>query len=327
MRVRAAGVNPLDGKIRSGALEAVFPTTLPAIPGLEVAGVVDALGEGVSTVAVGDAVLGWSDTGSYAEYALVSDFAAEPEGLSWESAVTLPVAVEAAERVLGMLGVAAGETVLIHGALSGAVGTVAVQLATALGAQVIGTAGPGNQDYLAGLGGVRPSTAMDWSSGYGLLPPTVWTPCSMLRARARCPTRSSCAVAPSASSPSPTSAPGSSASPSRPDRRSARPPVWRRWPSGRRRPVHHHRRRHLPAGPGADRPAGQRHRTRPRQARPHPPLIDPAPVVRRRRSGRFDWLEDHLIAELVELAPAVGSVWPGRRGAGSSRRRGRRGAR
>ena len=130
VRVRAAGVNPLDGKIRSGALEAVFPTTLPAIPGLEVAGVVDALGEGVSTVAVGDAVLGWSDTGSYAEYALVSDFAAKPEGLSWESAVTLPVAVEAAERVLGMLGVAAGETVLIHGA-SGAVGTVAVQLATA----------------------------------------------------------------------------------------------------------------------------------------------------------------------------------------------------
>src|SRR3954464_13868970 len=64
VRVQAAGLNALDGKIRSGMLEAALPTTLPAVPGGELAGVVDALGEGVSGVQVGDEVLGWSDTGS-----------------------------------------------------------------------------------------------------------------------------------------------------------------------------------------------------------------------------------------------------------------------
>ena len=70
VRVKAAGLNALDGKIRSGAMEAAFPTPLPAVPGAELAGVVDALGEGVRDLQVGDEVLGWSDTGSYAEYAL-----------------------------------------------------------------------------------------------------------------------------------------------------------------------------------------------------------------------------------------------------------------
>ncbi|MEV6208206.1 NADP-dependent oxidoreductase [Kitasatospora sp. NPDC051914] len=153
IRVKAAGVNPLDGKIRSGALEAVFPTTLPAVPGLEIAGVVDALGEGVDHVAVGDHVLGWADTGGYAEYALAATVAPKPATLTWEQAATLPVAGEAAERVLRMLDVAPGETVLIHGA-AGAVGTLAVQLAAARGARVIATAGPGNQAYLASLGAV-----------------------------------------------------------------------------------------------------------------------------------------------------------------------------
>lgn len=70
VRVRAVGVNPVDGKIRSGAMEAIFPTTLPAVPGGEIAGVVDAVGEDVDQLTVGDEVLGWSDTGSYAQYAL-----------------------------------------------------------------------------------------------------------------------------------------------------------------------------------------------------------------------------------------------------------------
>jgi NADPH:quinone reductase-like Zn-dependent oxidoreductase len=151
IRVRAAGVNPLDGKIRSGTLEAVFPTPLPSIPGLEVAGVVDALGDGVGSVTVGDPVLGFADTGSYAEYALASTFAVKPDELPWVHAVTLPVAGEAAERVLRLLGVTEGETLLVHGA-AGAVGTLAVQLAKARGAHVIGTAGPGNQEYVASLG-------------------------------------------------------------------------------------------------------------------------------------------------------------------------------
>ena len=151
VRVKAAGVNALDGKIRSGALEAMYPTTFPAVPGGELAGVVDALGEGVSDVQVGDGVLGWSDTGSYAEYALATNVAPKPAGLEWQDAAALPVASETAERVLNLLGVAAGETVLMHGA-SGGVGTLAVQLATARGARVIATAGPSNQDYLTSLG-------------------------------------------------------------------------------------------------------------------------------------------------------------------------------
>ncbi|MBB5781707.1 NADP-dependent oxidoreductase [Nonomuraea jabiensis] len=151
VRVKAAGLNALDGKMRSGMLEAVFPTTFPAVPGGELAGVVDALGEGVTDVQVGDEVLGWSDTGSYAEYALATIVAPKPAALGWQHAAALPVAGETAERVLNLLGVAAGETVLMHGA-AGAVGTLAVQLATARGARVIGTAGPGNQEYLASLG-------------------------------------------------------------------------------------------------------------------------------------------------------------------------------
>jgi NADPH:quinone reductase-like Zn-dependent oxidoreductase len=151
VQVRAAGVNALDGKVRSGAMSAVFPTSLPAIPGYEVAGVVDAVGDGGHEVAVGDHVVGWSDTGAYAQYALATIVAIKPTDLDWEHSVALPIAGATAERVLDLLEIANGETVLMHGA-AGAVGTVAVQLATARGARVIATAGPANQDYLTSLG-------------------------------------------------------------------------------------------------------------------------------------------------------------------------------
>jgi NADPH:quinone reductase-like Zn-dependent oxidoreductase len=160
LRVVAAGVNPLDGKIRSGALQALFPTPLPVVPGFEVAGVVDAVGDGVHRVGVGDEVFGWSDTGAYAEHALATTVAAKPADLDWASAVALPVAGEAAERVLDLLAVVAGETLLVHGA-SGAVGTLAVQLAAARGVRVIGTAGPDNLDYVTGLG----ATATTYGKG------------------------------------------------------------------------------------------------------------------------------------------------------------------
>ncbi len=153
VRVHAVGVNPVDGKIRSGAMEAIFPTTLPAIPGGEIAGVVDAVGAGVDHLKGGDAVLGWSDTGSYAQYALADAtvLALKPAGLDWTHAAALPVASDGADRALDILDVKAGETLLIHGA-SGALGTIAVQLAVARGARVIGTAGPGNQEYVTSLG-------------------------------------------------------------------------------------------------------------------------------------------------------------------------------
>lgn len=151
VQVKAAGVNALDGKIRSGSMNALFPTPLPAIPGFEVAGVVDAVGEGVHDLSEGDEVFGWSDTGGYAQFALASTVAIKPPSLDWRHAVALPIAGSTALRVLDLLRVTAGETVLIHGA-AGAVGTIAIQLAVARGASVIATAGPGNQAYLTSLG-------------------------------------------------------------------------------------------------------------------------------------------------------------------------------
>jgi NADPH:quinone reductase-like Zn-dependent oxidoreductase len=151
LRVRAAGVNQLDFKIREGVMQAVFPTAFPAIPGVEAAGVVDALGEGVTGVAVGDAVIAHTVTGSYAQYALATVFAPKPAGLGWAEAAALPTAGETAQRVLDELGVKDGETLLVHGA-AGAVGGIAVQLAVARGATVIGTARPANHEYLRAFG-------------------------------------------------------------------------------------------------------------------------------------------------------------------------------
>ncbi|MFH9749111.1 NADP-dependent oxidoreductase [Streptomyces anulatus] len=153
--VRAAGVNPLDHKIRNGWMEDAFPTRLPATPGAEFAGVVLEAGEGVTEFAPGDEVLGWSATGSYATEALAeaASLARKPAGLSWEEAAALPVATDTASRVLDELVLAEGETLLLHGA-GGGVGSVAVQLAVARGATVIGTASPANHDYLRVLGAV-----------------------------------------------------------------------------------------------------------------------------------------------------------------------------
>ncbi|MEU1483818.1 NADP-dependent oxidoreductase [Streptomyces sp. NPDC005752] len=155
VEVRAAGVNPVDYKIRNGWMEAAFPTRLPATPGSEFAGVVDETGGGVTEFAVGDEVLGRSTTGSYAAYVLadVGSVAPKPETLGWAEAAALPVATATAARVLDELAVAAGETLLVHGA-SGAVGSAAVQLAAARGATVVGTASPANHDYLRVLGAV-----------------------------------------------------------------------------------------------------------------------------------------------------------------------------
>ncbi|WP_031080999.1 NADP-dependent oxidoreductase [Streptomyces sp. NRRL WC-3549] len=153
VKVRAAGVNPVDHKIRNGWMEAAFPTPLPAVPGSEFAGVVDGTGEGVTAFATGDEVLGRSVTGAYAAYVLADAdaVAPKPDGLGWEEAAALPVATATAARVLDELAVAAGDTLLLHGA-AGAVGSAAVQLAAARGATVIGTASPANHDYLRVLG-------------------------------------------------------------------------------------------------------------------------------------------------------------------------------
>jgi NADPH:quinone reductase-like Zn-dependent oxidoreductase len=156
--VRASGVNPLDHKIRNGLMAQVFPVQLPHIPGVEAAGVVESVGEGVTSVAVGDAVFGPTVTGSYAELALADAdrLARKPDSLSWEQAAGIPVAAETGYRVLELLGVRDGETLLVHGA-AGGVGSIAVQFAVARGVKVIGTASEANHAYLRALG-VTPVT-------------------------------------------------------------------------------------------------------------------------------------------------------------------------
>jgi len=153
IRVKAAGVNPMDVKVRSGLMRPNLPASLPSVPGVEAGGLIDALGPDVSGFALGDEVFGWTKGGAYSEFAILTTFAAKPSGLGWTHAVALPVAGETAERVLRQLELARGETLLIHGA-AGAVGTVAVQLAVARGARVIGTAGERNQKYVESLGAI-----------------------------------------------------------------------------------------------------------------------------------------------------------------------------
>ncbi|WP_435057440.1 NADP-dependent oxidoreductase [Streptomyces sp. bgisy060] len=153
VKVAAVGVNPLDWKRRYGWVEDFYPTVFPAVPGLEFAGTVDALGEGVTELAVGDEVFGWTETGAYAEYAIAGTVAPKPAGLSWEAAASLPVAGETARRVLDLLRVRAGETLFLHGA-AGVVGSVAVQLAVAAGITVVGSASEANHGHLRELGAI-----------------------------------------------------------------------------------------------------------------------------------------------------------------------------
>jgi NADPH:quinone reductase-like Zn-dependent oxidoreductase len=146
--VRAAGINPIDWKVRSGMMGG----ELPQQTGREVAGVVDRIGEGVNDVALGDRVFGFvAGGGGAAEEAVLSDYAPIPGTLDFAEAAGLPVAVETAVRTLDLLGVGDGTTLLVNGA-AGGVGSAAVQIARARGARVIGTASQGNHDYLRELG-------------------------------------------------------------------------------------------------------------------------------------------------------------------------------
>ncbi|MET7338338.1 NADP-dependent oxidoreductase [Nonomuraea sp. NPDC005650] len=158
VRVRAAGVAPFDAKLRAGELRDFFPAAFPQRLGGEFAGVVDAVGEGVTGFAAGDEVLGWAFAAAYAEVIVVpaAQLAVKPADLSWEIAGALSVVGQGAYSFVEELGVAAGETFLIH-ASAGGVGTVAAQLAVLRGATVIGTAGEANHDYLRSLG-VTPVT-------------------------------------------------------------------------------------------------------------------------------------------------------------------------
>src|SRR6201999_2079766 len=141
-------INPSDWKKRRGLMDQQLPQTM----GHEAAGVVDELGDGVTDVAAGDRVFGFTaDEAAQAELAVLSWYEPIPASLGFAEAAALPAAVETATRALDQLGVTSGTTLLINGA-SGSVGSAAVQLAVARGARVIGTASPANHDYLRSLG-------------------------------------------------------------------------------------------------------------------------------------------------------------------------------
>jgi NADPH:quinone reductase-like Zn-dependent oxidoreductase len=157
--VRASGVSPGEAYLRAGAWREVIPTTFPYRTGFDAAGVVDEVGVGVTGVVVGDEVFGFTTMttrGANADFAVLAAWAPKPAGWSWEEAGGAAGAVETATRVLDLLGVGAGHTVLVQGA-AGGTGTVAVQMAVARGAAVIGTASAGNHEFLRGLG-ARPTT-------------------------------------------------------------------------------------------------------------------------------------------------------------------------
>lgn len=155
IRVHAAGVQPFDALFRSGAARQWVPAHFPQRLGNEHAGVIDAVGDGVTAWRTGQEVLGWAMLCSYAEHVLVgeNDIVTKPPAMPWQEAGVLSASGQTAATALTALAVGGGDTVLVHAA-AGGVGTFAVQLAIARGATVIGTASPRNHDYLRALGAV-----------------------------------------------------------------------------------------------------------------------------------------------------------------------------
>lgn len=155
--VRAAGVAPVDLALRAGTSPSSARLPLPHIPGVDAAGVIDEVGADVTGFAAGDEVFGAVDVsrlgGAAAEFAVLAFWAAKPPSMSWEEAGAAGTSVETATRALDRLSVGTGTTLLVDGA-SGGVGSVAVQLAVARGARVIGTGRPENHAFIAGLGAV-----------------------------------------------------------------------------------------------------------------------------------------------------------------------------
>jgi NADPH:quinone reductase-like Zn-dependent oxidoreductase len=153
VRVRAAGVNPIDWKIRAGQLRQFMPLELPHIPGFDLAGTVDAAGPDADGLAVGDEVFG-RGRGTYAELAVAptATLARKPGGMSFDAAATLAVGgVTAWVGLFGTAGLEAGQRLVVQGG-AGGVGSLAVQLGKWKGAHVIATASAANVEHVRSLG-------------------------------------------------------------------------------------------------------------------------------------------------------------------------------
>jgi NADPH:quinone reductase-like Zn-dependent oxidoreductase len=150
VRVKAAGINPGEASIRKGLFAERWPSTFPSGQGSDLAGVVEEVGPGVTDVAVGDAVIGFTnDRSSQAELVLVEadNLVPRPANVSWEQAGALFVAGTTAYAAVQSVALNAGDTVIVSGA-AGGVGSIAVQLARNADARVIGLAGAANHKWL-----------------------------------------------------------------------------------------------------------------------------------------------------------------------------------
>lgn len=150
VRVKAAGINPGEAKIRQGLMAERWPTTFPSGQGSDLAGIVEELGPGVGEWTVGDEVIGFTNRrASEAEFVVVGsgDLVAKPASLPWEVAGALFVAGTTAYAAVRAVSARPGETVVVAGA-TGGVGSIAVQLARLTGAKVIGIAGEEHHRWL-----------------------------------------------------------------------------------------------------------------------------------------------------------------------------------
>jgi NADPH:quinone reductase-like Zn-dependent oxidoreductase len=154
VRVKAAGINPSEAAIRTGAVSELFPSTFPSGQGSDLAGVIDEVGPGVGGFSPGDEVIGFTQQrASHAELVLVEagDLTRKPEKVPWEVAGGLYVVGVTAWGAVHAVQPAEGETVVVSGA-AGGVGSLAVQLARRTGATVIGLASEGNHEWLRSHG-------------------------------------------------------------------------------------------------------------------------------------------------------------------------------
>lgn len=158
VRVKAASVNPVDWKVMSGGLDPFMMTVFPAVPGWDVAGVVEAVGLDTPEFRVGDEIMAYARKdvvagGTFAELVSVPvrTAARKPASMTFEEAASLPLAGLTAYQTLTRLNFYANDTLLVHGA-AGGVGSYAVQIAKHIGARVIGTASERNHEYVRGLG-------------------------------------------------------------------------------------------------------------------------------------------------------------------------------
>jgi NADPH:quinone reductase-like Zn-dependent oxidoreductase len=159
-------VNPVDGLIRSGKFAKFFGTTLPLVPGYDIAGIVEKTGAKIEKLKKGDSVyayIGLEEGGGYAEYAVVTEkeAAPKPKAASFVEAAAVPVvALTAWQALFDTAKLSAGQSVLVHGG-SGGVGSFAIQFAKLRGAKVFATASTRNQDFLKQLGA---DTAIDYTT-------------------------------------------------------------------------------------------------------------------------------------------------------------------